>query len=130
VSGHIRVPDVIKIWVQIVDPWEVHIFMQQDALSAVNFVECKIFCVLVADDVFQVRELIVVEKHRAERYTLGLRENVFVLNVGDISMLRDVSDSLCLCRFILAAHLSDGPIACRRSDATYPQTGDPSPLTT
>jgi hypothetical protein len=23
----------------------VHIFMQQDALSAVNFVECKIFCV-------------------------------------------------------------------------------------
>jgi hypothetical protein len=61
VSGYVRVPDVIRIWVQIVDPREVHIFMQHDTLSAVSFVECKSVCALVADDIFQVRELIVVE---------------------------------------------------------------------
>jgi hypothetical protein len=46
--------------------------MQQDALCAVNFVECKDFCAVLTDDVFQVREPIVVEKWRAECDARGL----------------------------------------------------------
>lgn len=110
VLGYFRVPNIIDIRHQIVDPWEVHVLMQQDALRAVNLVECKNICLMDCDDVFQVRELDVVEKCRAESDTGGLREAVFLLDVAAVHVLRNVCDSLCSCRLIIgvAAHSSDG----------------------
>jgi hypothetical protein len=102
--------------------------MQQDALCAVDFVECKDFCAVLTDDVFQVRELIVVEKCWAERYTRGLRETVFLLDFAVVCALRDVSESLNL--LVFPENPSDGSIARGRSEAAYPQRGDPSPFFT
>lgn len=82
--------------------------MQQDALRTVNLVKCKIFCAVFSDDVFQVWELIVIEKCWAERYTRGLCEAVSLLDVAIIYALRNVCESLCF--LILTAQLSDGPI--------------------
>ena len=84
--------------------------MQQDALPAVDFVEWKKLCVIKSDDVLQVRKIGVVEICRAGRYTGGLREAVFLLDVAAVHVLRNVCDSLCSCRLIIgvAAHSSDG----------------------
>ena len=127
--GYFRVSDIVVYWPQIVDPGDVHIFMQQDALRAVNLVECKSLRAMESDDVFQVWKLSVVEKCRAERYTRGLRKAVSLLDVATVCTLGDVLNSLYSCRLVLsiAAHSSDGPIALRRSGATYPQRGDPFP---
>lgn len=88
--GYSRVSDIVGLWLQIVDPGEVHIFMQQDALRAVDLVECKSLRAMESDDVFQVRKLSVVEKCRAERYTRRLRKAIPLLDVAAVCILRDV----------------------------------------
>jgi hypothetical protein len=90
VCGCVQVANLVIGWNQIVDPREVQILMHQDALRAVNLVECKNLCVMISDDVFQGREVGVVEKCWAERYTGGLREAVFRLDVEAVRILRDV----------------------------------------
>jgi hypothetical protein len=113
VFGYFHIPDIVRFSQQIVDPGEVHIFMQQDALRAIDLVECESFCAMISDDIFQGRELIVVEKRRAERYARGLRKAMLLIDVAAVCILRDVCDRLCSCRLILsiAAYSLDGPIA-------------------
>jgi hypothetical protein len=84
--------------------------MQQDALPAVDFVEWKKLCVIKSDDVLQVRKIGVVEICRAGRYTGGLREAIFLLDVTAVCILGNVCDGLrsCLSIFDIAAHSSDG----------------------
>lgn len=111
--GYFHIPEGVGGPRQIVDPREVHILVQQDTLRAINLVECKSFCAMISDDILQVRELIVVEKCRAERYTRGIRKAISLLNVAAVRILRDECDGLYSCRLILsiAAYSSDGPVA-------------------
>jgi hypothetical protein len=101
VLGYFRVTDIVDVRHQIIDPREVHVLVQKDALRAVNLVECEkgIFfnTFMDCDDVFQVRELEVVEKCWAESYTGGLREAVLLLDVAAVRVLRNVCDSLRSC---------------------------------